>query len=352
MEHGITIGLDLGDKYSFFCVLDAQGHIAEEGRVRTTPKDLEGKFSAVPPALVALEVGTFSPWVSRVLAQLGHEVLVAQASQIAMIYQNRRKSDRVDAQSLARLARLDPELLCPIEHRGRKAQEHLQVLRSRDVLVGTRTKLVNHVRGVAKSHGLRLPGSSAAYFHKKALEHIPDTLLVALNPILEILERVTQEIKALDKQIESLCQQYGETQLLREVPGVGPITALSFVLTLEHPQRFAKSRDVGPFLGLVPRRDQSGQVDKHMRISKAGDVYLRRLLVGCAQYILGPFGPDSALRRWGLARMQLGGKAGKRRAVVAVARKLAVLLHHLWITGEVYEPFPQTAATGRVVGHV
>jgi transposase len=352
MEHGITIGLDLGDKYSFFCVLDAAGHVTEEGRVKSALEDIRRKFSTMPSALVAMEVGSSSPWVSRELKRLGHRVIVAQASQIALIYQNRRKSDQVDAHTLARLARLDPKLLHPVEHRSRKAQEHLQVVRSRDLLVGTRTKLINHVRGVVKAHGLRLPGCSAQYFHRRAPEHLPDTLLVSLRPVLDILERLSDEIKGLDKEIELLCEQYQETQLLREVPGVGPVTALSFVLSLEDPRRFARSRDVGPFLGLVPRRDQSGQVDKHMRISKAGDVYLRRLLVGCAQYILGPFGPDSALRRWGLAHMQLGGKAGKRRAVVAVARKLAVLLHHLWITGEVYEPFPQTAAAGKSAGHV
>jgi transposase len=140
--------------------------------------------------------------------------------------------------------------------------------------------------------------------------------------------------------IEQLCQEhYPETHHLRQVSGVGPITALAYVLTLDDPDRFRKSREVAPALGLVPKRDQSGDRDPQLRITKTGDSYLRRLLVGSAQYILGPFGPDCDLRRWGLKLAQRGGKNAKKRAVVAVARKLAVLLHHLWVTGEVYDPF-------------
>ena len=125
---------------------------------------------------------------------------------------------------------------------------------------------------------------------------------------------------------------------MRQVKGVGPITALAYVLTLENPELFAKSREVGPYLGLVPKQEDSGESQPQLGISKTGDTMVRKLLVGSAQYILGPFGPDTDLRRYGLRLCERGGKNAKKRAAVAVARKLAVLLHRLWVSGEVYEP--------------
>jgi len=245
------------------------------------------------------------------------------------------------------LARLDPELppygdlrLSPIHHRSPEAQADLAVLRSRDAIVRSRTLLINHVRGIVKSSGARLPSCSADSFAHKAAPAIPERLRTALLPILETIGSLTHQIHKFDEQIERLCQdQYPETKLLRAVSGVGALTALGYILTLETPDRFRRSREVGPALGLVPRRDQSGDQDPQLRITKTGDAYLRRLLVGSAQYILGPFGPDCDLRRWGLKLAERGGKNAKKRAVVAVARKLAVLLHHLWKTGEIYDPF-------------
>jgi len=169
---------------------------------------------------------------------------------------------------------------------------------------------------------------------------MPQTLRDALEPIMKSIEELTIRIRHYDKLIEKMCdKQYPETELLRKISGVGAVTALAYVLTLEEPSRFEKSRSVGAFLGVVPRRDKSGQTDKQLRITKAGDGYVRRLLVGSAQYILGPFGPDCDLRRFGLKLAARGGKNAKRRAVVAVARKLAVLMHHLWKSGDEYDPF-------------
>jgi transposase len=214
------------------------------------------------------------------------------------------------------------------------------VLRSRDAIVRSRTLLINHARSIVKSSGARLPSCSADSFAHKVPPDIPETLHPALLPILETIASLTQQIREYDRRIEQLCQdQYPETKLLRKISGVGPLTALGYILTLENPDRFHRSRDVGPAIGLVPRRDQSGDQDPQLRITKTGDAYLRRLLVGSAQYILGPFGPDCDLRRWGLKLTERGGKNAKKRAVVGVARKLAILLHHLWKTGEVYDPF-------------
>jgi transposase len=336
----MTVGIDLGDKYSYLCLLDTDsGEVIEEGRLRTTPEALRRRFSSEQPLRVAIEAGTHSPWVSRVLEECGHEVLVANPRKTRLIYSNKRKTDEIDAETLARLARLDPKLLYPLKHRGEDSQAHLAIIRSREALVGCRTQLVNHVRGAVKSFGHRLPKCPARSFHNKVVEHIPEALWPAVEPLLEMIGSLTERIREYDRQLETICQEhYPETELLREVEGVGVLTALTFVLTLEDPYRFAKSRTVGAYLGLVPARDQSGDRDPQKHISKEGDEMLRRLLVGSAHYVLGPFGSDSDLRRHGEKIASRGGKNAKKRAVVAVARKLSVLLHRLWVTGEIYEP--------------
>ena len=266
---------------------------------------------------------------------------MANPRKTRLIYTNRRKTDEIDAENLARLARVDPKLLYPLKHRGEEYQAHLALIRSREALVSVRTQLVNHVRGTVKSFGARLPKCPARSFHNKVLEHIPEALWPAVEPILETIGSLTEHICEYDRQLEMICQEhYPETELLRQVEGVGVLTALTFVLTLEDPYRFAKSRTVGAYLGLVPARDQSGDRDPQRRISKEeGDERLRRLLVGSAHYILGPFGSDSDLRRHGEKIASRGAKNAKKRAVVAVARKLSVLLQRLWVSAEeVYEP--------------
>jgi transposase len=335
-----TAGVDLGDKYSYLCLIDTlSGEVIEEGRLRTSSETFRRRFASEQPMRIAIETGTHSPWVSRLLRELGHEVLVANSRKTRLIYANKRKTDEVDAENLARLARLDPKLLYPVRHRGEDSQAHLAIIRSRQALIGCRTQLVNHVRGAVKSFGHRLPKCPARSFHNRAPEHIPEALLPALEPILEQIASLTERIRQYDRRLETLSEEhYPETQLLRQVEGVGPLTALTFVLTLEDPSRFAKSRSVGAYLGLVPATDRSGDRDPQKHISKEGDEMLRKLLVSSAHYILGPFGSDSDLRRHGEKIASRGGKNAKKRAAVAVARKLCVLLHRLWVAGEVYDP--------------
>jgi len=340
----ITAGVDLGDKYSYLCLIDTQsGEVVEEGRLRTTPEAFGRRFASERPMRIAIEAGTHSPWVSRVLEECAHEVLVANSRKTRLIYSNKRKTDEVDAENLARLARVDPKLLYPLKHRNEDSQAHMALIRSREALVSCRTQLVNHVRGAVKSFGARLPKCPARSFHKKAPEHIPEALRPALGPILEQIGSLTESIRQYDRKVETACEElYPETELLRQVEGIGPLTALTFVLTLEDPYRFQKSRSVGAYLGLVPARDQSGDRDPQRGISKEGDELLRKLLVSCAHYILGPFGSDSDLRRHGQKIASRGAKNAKKRAVVAVARKLAVVLHSLWVSGEIYEPLRNT----------
>jgi len=336
----ITAGLDLGDKYSYLCLIDTHsGELLEEGRLRTTPEAFRRRFASESSLRIAIETGTHSPWASRVLEECGHEVLVANSRKLRLIYSNKQKTDEVDAENLARLARLDPKLLYPVAHRGEDSQAHMAIIRSRQALVGCRTQLVNHVRGAVKSFGARLPKCPARSFHNRAQEHIPEALSSALEPVLGQIASLTERIRDYERQLEEISKErYPETELLRQVEGVGPLTALTFVLTLEDPHRFEKSRSVGAYLGLVPAKDQSGDRDPQRRISKEGDEMLRRLLVGSAHYILGPFGSDSDLRRHGEKIAARGGKNAKKRAAVALARKLSVLLHRLWVSGEVYDP--------------
>jgi transposase len=335
----LTVGVDLGDQWSNYCILGLAGETLAEGQFRTRRQETSEFFKDLATSRVVVEVGTHSAWVREVIAGLGHEVLVANPRLMEGSKRRRRKNDRIDANKLARLGRTDPKSLYPIQHRSTEVREDLLVLRARDALVASRTELINTVRALVKTMGARLSSCSSEAFAKKAEMDIPNELRETLQPLLRLIATLNDEIKSYDRRIGQLAREkYTHTQLLRQVTGVGPITALAYVLTLETPLRFARSRDVGPYLGLVPKQEDSGDSQPQLGISKAGDRMLRKLLVGSAQYILGPFGPDTDLRRFGMRLCERGGKNAKKRAAVAVARKLAVLLHRLWVSGEVYEP--------------
>ncbi len=335
----LTVGVDLGDQWSNYCVLGLGGETLREGQFRTRRQEVGEFFQGLAISRVVIEVGTHSAWVREMIAGLGHEVLVANARRMEGSKRRRRKNDRIDAAKLARLGRVDPKLLYPIQHRSTEIREDLLVIRVRDSLVESRTKLISTVRGMVKTMGARVQGCSSVSFSAKAADQIPPEVRETLQPLLRLIQTLSEEIKSYEKRIEKLgSEKYMDTKLLRQVNGVGPVTSLAYVLTLETPQRFKRSRDVGPYLGLVPQQEDSGDSQPQLSISKAGDRMLRRLLVGSAHYILGPFGPDTDLRRFGMKLCQRGGKNAKKRAAVAVARKLAVLLHRLWSSGEVYEP--------------
>lgn len=343
MDEPITVfvGLDVGDKFTDVCVLDEQGAIVETARIRTVRRSLEAHLKGHGRARVILEVGMHSRWISTVLSDQGHEVIVANPRQVELIWKRPRKTDKSDALLLARLGRMDVQLLAPVRHRSHAAHVDLACLRARDQLVSVRTKLVNHVRGALKPFEVRIKVSGGTRgFPDAAMAVIPAELLPALTPMLETIRAVDVQIAAHDKQVAQLATNvYPETQRCSQVFGVGDLTALAFQLTLDDPTRFKKSRFVAAFLGLTPGKKQSGDSDPQKHISKAGDRFVRKLLVECAHRILSPVGPlDSDLRRWGLKLAERGGANGRKRATVAVARKLAVLLHRLWLTGERYQP--------------
>ena len=344
----ITIGLDLGDKKHAICVLNEEGEIIDERTITNHRESLRRLSQKYAGARIAHEVGSHSPWISRFFQELGHEVLVANPRRLRAIYASNRKSDQTDARMIARLARVDPKLLYPIQHGTEESQRDLLQIKLRDNLVRQRVHIISGIRFTLKSLGIPLASPNTDCFAKRCrtlLQGEHAELLAMIEPSLQVVDTLTKSIHELDRSIEKLCaEKYPATIRLRQICGVGAITSLSFVLTIGDPERFKSPRDVAAYLGLVPKRDQSGNLDKQLRISKAGDGYLRKLLVGAAQYILGPFGPDSDLRRHGLELAARGGARAKKKAVVAIARKLAVLLLVLWKHQRDYNPLRQTPA--------
>jgi transposase len=339
-----TIGIDLGDKTSEYCILDGNGEVVRRASVATEREAFQAVFGKMAPCRIAIEVGTHSPWVSELLKGMGHEVIVANPRQVKLIHGGANKSDKIDAEKLGRLARFDPKLLKGIQHRGPEAQGDLMLVRARAQTIETRTSLINTARGLMKSRGGRLASCSTAHFGVELLEGADQATVEALKPVVEIVEKMTEAIKGYDRQIEELSKKYADAIQLQQVAGVGPVIAVTFVLTIEDPWRFKKSRDVGGYVGLTAGQWESGNSKPQKGITKAGDGYLRSLLVQGAHYILGPHGPDTDLRRWGLQMTERGGKRSKKRAVVAVARKLAVLLLVLWKSGKSYEPLRNSNA--------
>ena len=237
-----TIGMDLGDKTSHYYVLDSEGEMVREGTVATTKKGMKQRFGNIPRCRIAIEVGTHSPWVSRLLSSFGHEVIVANARQVKLISASTRKTDRLDAQTLARLARLDPELLRPIRHRSEKVQGDLMQIRVRAALVDSRTALINTARGMAKSMGERLPSCDADQMGVGKLAGMSSVVVEALTPLMEMVEALTLRIKASDQKLEQLAiTEYPEVELLRQVSGVGLLIALAYILTVEDPNRFGRA---------------------------------------------------------------------------------------------------------------
>jgi transposase len=345
----LTVGLDLGDRRHTACVLDADGDIVTEEVIVNTRECLAAFSARFPTAMIVMETGTHSPWVSRLFEARGHHVLVANARKLRAISASHTKSDEEDAQMLARLGRADPKLLSPVRHRSEATQRALVRLKVREALVRSRVNLINSVRFLLKSLGVMVSSSiKAMAFTRKVRAQLAPADAALVEPLLAAVDALNAQIKILDAELEQLAHEmYPATERLRQIPGVGPLTALCFVLTLEDHKHFAHARSVGPYLGLVPRREQSGESDKQLPITKAGHVQLRCLLVNCAHYILGPFGPPCALRTAGERIAARGGKSAKKRAVIAVARKLAVTLLALWKTGADYQPqshpLPQAA---------
>ena len=345
-----AIGMDLSDRTAVFHALDGKANTIGTGKVTLLTAEVQRWASQIPPTVIAIEAGTHSPWVSRALSGCGHEVIVANPVKVRLISQNTKKRDEEDAELTARLALADRTLLFPIRHRGEQAQIDLQVIRTRAIAVELRTKAIGHVRGAVKGYGARVPKCAAEAFVKTAKEAIPEVLRSTLGPMLSQIDQLTKTIAGYDRQVDKLvADKYPEVARLTQIKGVGALTGLAFVLVLEDASRFRNSRSVGAFLGLVSKQDQSGDSDPQRGITKAGDSLLRRLLTQSAHYILGHYGKDCDLRRHGEKIAARGGKRAKKRATTAVTRKLSVLLHRLWISGDKYDPLYNSRRSELVV---
>lgn len=346
--NSLVIGIDLGDRSSSYCVrVREDRRVVLEGVVATSAPAMLELWEGLRRQLMVLETGTHARWVAQLLELMGQEVIVANARKLKLISENNQKSDRVDARLLSELGCTNVEWLHGVYVRSDAWHRDLLVVRARQALVEVRTGLINQIRGTAKSYGSRLAKCGAEKFATVA-EEAPEALQPAIGGVVATLREVDEQVGEYDRQIEAMCaEKYPQTGWLRQVKGVGPVTALTYVLTIEDVHRFEHSRDVGAYLGLVPKKRQSGARDPQLGISKTGDEMLRKLLVNCAHYIIGPKGPDSDLRRWGLELVAASVRAGKKqgaskRAAAAVARKLAVLLHRLWVEEAEYQALRQS----------
>ena len=336
-----TIGLDLSDRKVAICALDKDGNVVEERSMPNERSTYSLLAKTYPDSKAILETGSHSPWVSRHLQAQGLQPLVANARKLRSIYQSDSKSDKADARMLAKIARVDPSLLSPIKHRSEDAQRDLIAIKTRDALVRARVNLMNSVRFLLKGLGVRVPSQVRAdCFVRKAKAAIGAEEAELVERLLDAVDELSALIKLQEKRLKEIAAtKYPVTELLQTIPGVGPMTSLCFAVTIENPERFAKARDVGPYLGLTPRMDQSGASEKQLRITKAGNADLRKLLVNCAQHVLGVFGKDCDMREAGLGLCERGGSIAKRKAVVATARKIAVRMVAIWKSGEAYEAF-------------
>ncbi len=333
-----TVGLDLGNRACAYCVLDARGKLVTEGAFPTARLDLERVFGSMPRTRIVMEATHNTHWMSKALRAFGHEVIVANPRRLDLITKSLRKTDKNDARLLAQLGQCNLELLSPVHERSDASMKVRVLLRARALLVRTRTRLVNHVRASVKIFGGALPSCAPEYFHLKVRQAIPGLLQCALDPLFDQLEALQKGITGYDQQVSRLCEETPATTLFREIHGVGPLIAISFVTCIEDPHRFKNSRSIGAYFGLVPGSRQSGEKDPRLPITKHGEGSMRSLLVSAAMHVMRRSAPDCELKRYGRRIAASGTPRDKGRARVAVARKLACLMHRLWLTGEVYRP--------------
>ena len=329
------IGMDLGMKQSVICELDETGEVESTVTLPTTRPALRRWFGGRDKAEICLEAGGSSPWVDRLLRELGHDVIVVNPRRVKLIAESTLKTDKIDAEILARLLRGDRTLLRPVQHRGEETQRMRAKLRAREVLIRSRTACINSVRGLLRSFGYTLPkGATEKFAERFEVAVLPEELRGLVTPLVETVRSLSEQIKAFDGWVEQAASAYPEVERLKKNDGVGTLSALAFVLCLEDPTRFADSRQVGAYLGFRPRLRQSCGDPRMGRINKEGDAGVRRLLVQCAHGVLRSRA-SSELKAFG---ERIKEKKNRKVAVVAVARKLGVLMHRLWTTGEAYDP--------------
>ena len=334
------IGIDLHLKTSYVCFLNDAGEKTCEMTIPTTKSALKRHFETLEPARIIIEAGSYSLWVNRLLSSFDHKVIVANPRKVRLIAESTLKNDRVDAEVLARLGRSDPHFLCPITPRGPESQLTRGYLKVRAALVKTRTLEINSVRGLLRSWGFSFSAGYPAKFCERVLQsNLPSELLDMVTPLIESILAVQAQIANCEQELKRRANAIPTVRNLMSMPGIGPIISLAFFASIDQPERFPKSRQIGSYLGFRPSLRESGGKRRMGPISKEGDQELRALLVQGA-YSLMRSQKESALKEWAT---KLGERIGRKKAIVALARKMGVILHHLWITGQPFQPFPQAS---------
>jgi transposase len=330
-------GLDLGKKSSHFCVVNEKRRVIEAGTVRNRVDTLFAVFGDLPPMRVVIEASTKAFWVADRLRDFGHEPVVVDPGRTKAIGAARIKHDKLDARVLAELCAAD--LLAEVDQPSEEQRWARMPVVVRDGLVKSRVKLVTMVRSLLDSEGIELKNCATDAFVDAVTDvsdKLPEAIWKAVAPALTAIHMLTEQIEDSSNMLEEAVSKDEDAQLLMTAPGVGPIVALCYLMALRDPSRFASGRTVGAYLGLVPSLYQSGETYRRGRITKRGNRQARWALTVAANAILRPTTTrHSALREWGLTLVK---RIGRRKAVTAVARKLASVLWSMWRNRKPFEP--------------
>lgn len=335
------VAIDLHDEYSQLCVMSPSREKLTEARVPTTRVALADFFAQRQRSRVIYEAGPHALWVGELLKELGHEPIACHPRRVRLIAEGRNKNDRMDAEILARLSLSDLELIRPIHQRSRSTLDQRSVIRARAAVVDAQKRLRTMLRGLVKPFGLRVHRGKKRALAELSTAALPPLVRVSVDSVLQILTATAEQIAILDKHVEQICEQNVATTRLQTIPGVGPLVAAAFVHAIEDPKRFA-SNDIGPYIGLTPsNRSSAGKKLAPKEKGRPGDPYLRSLLLQAAWTLMNSRS-ESDLARWGRGLVE---RIGPKKAAFALARKLATLMHHLWLREEDFQPRPRANAS-------
>jgi transposase len=327
-------GFDVGKKSSHFCIVNEKREIQKEGKVRNRKKDLGLVFGSMQPMRIVLEVSCKSFWLADQLKRLGHQPIVVDPGRTKAIGAARIKHDRLDAKILAELCQAN--LLAVVDQPTQEDRFARMPVTVRAGLVRARVQLMNTVRSIADSEGVEIPGSDPMHFTtavNSVLRTIPKAMVYALQPMVDSIDSLTESISHCDQALLEVAKNDPTMQLLQTCPGVGPISSAAYAQAIRDPRRFTSGRAVGAYLGLVPSLYASGKTYRRGGITKCGNRQARWLLTMAANSLL-RCNKDSAIKRWGI---MLTARIGRRKAVTAIARKLAAILWAMWRDHRAFE---------------
>lgn len=334
MKH--FIGLDISMKETSVCIIDNEGKIIKETTVKTEPKDIAKYIKSTKLMIntVALESGNLSHWLVRELKKLNVPIICVDARHIAAILSTTiNKTDKNDARGIAQAVRCN--MYREVHAKSTDAVDKNTHLVARRLIVDQRTNLTNAIRGILKAYGIKISANATtnAFFEnvQVLISELEEDVQISIKELLNTAEILHNQVKRFNKMIIKLSKDDKEVKRLQTVPGIGPITAISFKAEIDDPYRFKKSRLVGAYLGMTPKQYSSGETSKQGRISKCGSKELRHLLMEAGFVVLTRSQKWSRLKIWGLRLMK---KSGIKKAALAVGRKLAVIMHRMLVTGE------------------